>query len=241
MVKLVKLRNKNEYIRVGEVESDLVTYKVALSFPDSVTAVEVVLRYNPGILKVLEVKDLKAFDLVNGGRNVFLSYIDSVNGLIVIDVANFGKIDKVGEIEIASLTFSTQTKDETDVLLACEVITGRGEVYDITRVVKVSTKPEIPTRFELLQNFPNPFNPLTVIRFHVPQRSRVKIKIYDIIGREVSVPIDGEFDAGYYEFVWDSKDGSGKEVASGVYFYVMEAFGGNELLFRQIKKMVIIK
>jgi len=241
MVKLVKLRNKNEYIRVGEVESDLVTYKVALSFPDSVTAVEVVLRYNPGILKVLEVKDLKAFDLVNGGRNVFLSYIDSVNGLIVIDVANFGKIDKVGEIEIASLTFSTQTKDETDVLLACEVITDRGEVYDITRVAKVSTKPEIPTRFELLQNFPNPFNPLTVIRFHVPQRSRVKIKIYDIIGREVSVPIDGEFDAGYYEFVWDSKDGSGKEVASGVYFYVMEAFGGNELLFRQIKKMVIIK
>jgi hypothetical protein len=241
MVKLVKLRNKNEYIRVGEVENDLVTYKVALSFPDSITALEVVLRYNPGILRVLEVKDLKAFDLVNGGRNVFLSYIDSVNGLIVVDVANFGKIDKVGEIEIASLTFSTQTKDETDVLLACEVITGRGEVYDITRVAKVSTKPEIPTRFELLQNFPNPFNPLTVIRFHVPQRSRVKIKIYDIIGREVSVPIDGEFDAGYYEFVWDSKDGSGKEVASGVYFYVMEAFGGNELLFRQIKKMVIIK
>jgi hypothetical protein len=241
MVKLVKLRNKNEYIRVGEVESDLVTYKVALSFPDSVTAVEVVLRYNPGILKVLEVKDLKAFDLVNGGRNVFLSYIDSVNGLIVVDVANFGKIEKVGEIEIASLTFSTQTKDETDVLLACEVITDRGEVYDITRVAKVSTKPEIPTRFELLQNFPNPFNPLTVIRFHVPQRSRVKIKIYDIIGREVSVPIDGEFDAGYYEFVWDSKDGSGKEVASGIYFYVMEAFGGNELLFRQIKKMVIVK
>jgi hypothetical protein len=241
MVKLVKLRNKNEYIRVGEVENDLVTYKVALSFPDSITALEVVLRYNPGILRVLEVKDLKAFDLVNGGRNVFLSYIDSVNGLIVVDVANFGKIDKVGEIEIASLTFSTQTKDETDVLLACEVITGRGEVYDITRVAKVSTKPEIPTRFELLQNFPNPFNPLTVIRFHVPQRSRVKIKIYDIIGREVSVPIDGEFDAGYYEFVWDSKDGSGKEVASGVYFYVMEAFGGNELLFRQIKKMVIVK
>jgi hypothetical protein len=241
MVKLVKLRNKNEYIRVGEVENDLVTYKVALSFPDSVTAVEVVLRYNPGILRVLEVKDLKAFDLVNGGRNVFLSYIDSVNGLIVVDVANFGKIDKVGEIEIASLTFSTQTKDETDVLLACEVITGRGEVYDITRVAKVSTKPEIPTRFELLQNFPNPFNPLTVIRFHVPQRSRVKIKIYDIIGREVSVPIDGEFDAGYYEFVWDSKDGSGKEVSSGIYFYVMEAFGGNELLFRQIKKMVIVK
>jgi urease beta subunit len=241
MVKLVKLRNKNEYIRVGEVESDLVTYKVALSFPDSVTAVEVVLRYNPGILKVLEVKDLKAFDLVNGGRNVFLSYIDSVNGLIVVDVANFGKIEKVGEIEIASLTFSTQTRDETDVLLACEVITDRGEVYDITRVAKVSTKPEIPTRFELLQNFPNPFNPLTVIRFHVPQRSRVKIKIYDIIGREVSVPIDGEFDAGYYEFVWDSKDGSGKEVASGIYFYVMEAFGGNELLFRQIKKMVIVK
>jgi urease beta subunit len=117
MVKLVKLRNKNEYIRVGEVENDLVTYKVALSFPDSITALEVVLRYNPGILRVLEVKDLKAFDLVNGGRNVFLSYIDSVNGLIVVDVANFGKIDKVGEIEIASLTFSTQTKDETDVCL----------------------------------------------------------------------------------------------------------------------------
>jgi len=241
MIEFVRLKDKNLYVRVGDNDKDVVTYKVSLNFPDSITAVEVVLKYNPDILKVLEVRDLKAFNVINDGKNVFLCYVDSSNGLIIINVANFGRLDLVEKIDITTLTFSTHIKDEVGALLACEVITSRGETYDLSKVVKINTKPETPSSFELLQNFPNPFNPITVIRFHVQQRSKVKIKIYDIIGREVLTPIDGDFEAGYYEFVWDSRDKNGNEVASGVYTYVMEAFEEGRLLFRQVRKMVMIK
>lgn len=89
----------------------------------------------------------------------------------------------------------------------------------------------IPDSYELYQNFPNPFNPDTKIKFDLPEQSFVKIKIYDIIGREITTLIKQKLDAGSYEINWDAAN-----YPSGIYFYRIETRN-----FINTKKMVLIK
>lgn len=91
-------------------------------------------------------------------------------------------------------------------------------------------------RFALEQNAPNPFNPTTVIRFTVPEASHVKLVIYDVAGRHVRTLIDEMRTANHYDATWDGKDTHGRAVASGVYFYRMQA-GKHQAT----KKMVMLK
>lgn len=91
----------------------------------------------------------------------------------------------------------------------------------------------IPNEFILGQNYPNPFNPITQITFVVPVESQVKITVYDINGKLVDTPLNTVVPAGRHELVWNANNLS---VASGVYFYKMEAGS-----FLEEKKMVLIK
>lgn len=85
--------------------------------------------------------------------------------------------------------------------------------------------------FRLEQNYPNPFNPGTVIRFAVPERIMVTLKVYDIIGREIAALINEEMDAGLYEQSFDAS-----QLSSGIYIYRLSA--GAKVLS---KKMMFIK
>src|SRR4030095_9510106 len=89
---------------------------------------------------------------------------------------------------------------------------------------------QIPIKYKLYQNFPNPFNPLTTIKFDIPKDGNVSIKIYDITGREL-FGINEYKQAGSYSVVFD-----GKNYASGLYLYRIES--GN---YVETKKMVLIK
>lgn len=90
----------------------------------------------------------------------------------------------------------------------------------------------LPTEFALYQNFPNPFNPATVITYDLPKDVKVTVKIYDLLGREVVALVNNEFkNAGRYELNWNA----GK-YASGVYIYRIEA--GNYI---KTRKMILIK
>jgi hypothetical protein len=95
-----------------------------------------------------------------------------------------------------------------------------------------SVSGEIPNSFSLQQNYPNPFNPSTNIRFDMPKNDYVTLKVYDIIGREIRTLLKNEYvSAGVKEVVFD-----GSDVASGVYFYRIEA--GD---FKATKKMMLVK
>jgi len=86
----------------------------------------------------------------------------------------------------------------------------------ITSVERVSS--DLPTGYSLSQNYPNPFNPSTAIRFSVPQRSFVTLRIFDLLGREVTTLVSEEIDAGPYTTQWNALG-----MASGVYFYRLQA------------------
>jgi len=88
-----------------------------------------------------------------------------------------------------------------------------------------------PTKFALCQNFPNPFNASTIIKYDLPKQSQVAIGIYDILGRKVETLINKQQQAGYHQVVWNANDAS-----SGIYFYEIQA--GDYI---DSKKMILLK
>jgi hypothetical protein len=90
---------------------------------------------------------------------------------------------------------------------------------------------QVPQQFELSQNYPNPFNPQTIIKFSVAVKSKVKLIIYDAIGREVDLLVDEWLEPGFYEAEYNTN-----KLSSGVYYY---KFFTKD--FSKTKKMVLIK
>ena len=89
----------------------------------------------------------------------------------------------------------------------------------------------MPGDFILYQNYPNPFNPSTKIKFELNNRSFVQLSIFDMLGREITKLVDGEFESGSHEVTFDAK-----ELASGIYFY--KILVGNK---QEVKKLILSK
>ncbi len=103
---------------------------------------------------------------------------------------------------------------------------------DLTNaLVSVESNEQSPSKFALYNNYPNPFNPTTTIKYEIPKTVNVSLKIYDLLGREVRTLINQEQKPGFYEIPFGSS-----ELSSGIYFYVLRA--GN---FMQTKKMILLK
>lgn len=111
--------------------------------------------------------------------------------------------------------------DASDAIFSIRVQTGVGDQ---------------PRVFALHQNYPNPFNPMTRIAYSVKDACHMSVKIYDISGRLIRVLVDSAVPAGRYEVVWDGRDAGGRTVASGIYFYRLDAGS-----FRQTRKMVLLR
>ena len=90
---------------------------------------------------------------------------------------------------------------------------------------------EIPVNYNLYQNYPNPFNPVTNIKFDLPKNGSVTLKVFNILGRELTTLVNEKIGAGSYETEWD-----GLGYPSGVYFYKLQA--GN---YSETKSMILIK
>ncbi|MFI5211924.1 MAG: SBBP repeat-containing protein [Ignavibacteria bacterium] len=99
----------------------------------------------------------------------------------------------------------------------------------VTAIEPVSS--EIPKEYKLYDNYPNPFNPSTKIKFDLPKDSYVKLSFYDVTGKTVAVPVNGNISAGSYVYDFTPKD-----LASGVYLFRIDAGG-----FSDVRKMVLVK
>jgi hypothetical protein len=98
-------------------------------------------------------------------------------------------------------------------------------------LVDVKTGPQSPTTFVLEQNYPNPFNPTTVVSCHSPAAGRIRLVVYDVLGREIKVLMDERKDPGTYKVTWDARD-----CASGVYIYRMTAG-----TYTESRKMMLLR
>ncbi len=95
---------------------------------------------------------------------------------------------------------------------------------------------ELPKNFSIIQNYPNPFNPQTTIRYSVPTKGRVQLKIFNIRGESVRVLLDEVRLPGEYLITWDGKNQQGKAAASGIYLLQLQADG-----ITQLQKMTLIR
>jgi len=102
---------------------------------------------------------------------------------------------------------------------------------DIIVGVEDSEDNIIVEEFTLEQNYPNPFNPITKIKYQIPELSFVSIKVYDVLGNEITTLVNEERPAGTYELTWNATN-----LPSGVYFYRLQAG-----FFVETKKMVLLR
>jgi protocatechuate 3,4-dioxygenase beta subunit len=95
---------------------------------------------------------------------------------------------------------------------------------------------ELPTTYDLAQNFPNPFNPETSVKYQVPVRTNVSLRVYNALGQEVRTLVNEVKGAGVYSAVWDGKDNHGRQLTTGIYLVRLEA--GD---FVMTRKMAMVK
>jgi hypothetical protein len=101
----------------------------------------------------------------------------------------------------------------------------------VTGVANGETLLKLPDAFALYQNYPNPFNPSTTIRFDLPKASFVRVRLYDLLGRQIVTLMEEKLAAGNHKLEFD-----GSFLSSGIYFYYLEADG-----FVQAMKMTLIE
>jgi len=103
---------------------------------------------------------------------------------------------------------------------------------------------EVPTEFLLFQNYPNPFNPVTTISYALPVNGFVTLKVYDMLGREISVLVNEFQNAGIYKSEFPNINNTFSQISSGIYFYKLVAYSTssvNNVTFSNVKKMILIK
>ncbi len=132
---------------------------------------------------------------------------------------------------------------DTVLIYHSDTTTASPRMARITGTVATVAVPddrERPQAFYLEPNFPNPFNPSTVIRYQLAERSAVSLKIYNLLGQEIVSLVKGYYPAGHYQTVWNGRDDSGKSVSGGVYIYRLQAFADGQSHV-QSRKMILIK
>lgn len=134
---------------------------------------------------------------------------------------------------LRSVMFKNSASSPIKTTREISLVVNDGQLNSNTLTRKITI---IPSVFFLYHNYPNPFNPSTTIAYSLPQRSKVNLVVYDILGRRVAELINREEDAGYYRYNYNAGN-----LASGVYIYVLTTKGVNGKEFISAKKMILLK
>jgi len=231
----VNLKGAASKVVVGQISLSgdrSVVVPVIVKNAKALCGLELSINFNPQVLTVKSVDNSEDFDL-------FFPSIYNRAGRVTIGCVPSLRMEKSlqpGNHQIANITFEIDvSKLEQSAVLALSDVS----LYDldVNRLPAewqsgwVKATLSLPKDYILEQNFPNPFNPVTQIRYALPHNGKVRLEIYNIVGEKVAVLVDGQQEAGYRSVTWDAKN-----VASGVYFCKLSAGP-----FTAIKKMVILR
>ncbi len=183
--------------------------------------------------------ELVSFNATTNGNSVLLNWVTAseVNnrGFEIERRYNDNLWSSIGYVSGKGTTSEMQYYSYTDKNLQTGSYTYRLKQLDFDGSYAYSNEVEVdisaPVVFELSQNYPNPFNPATTITYSIPQASQVSLKVFNMLGQEVAILVNGVKDAGVHKV---DLDASG--LSSGIYFYQLEAGS-----FKQVKKMTLLK
>jgi hypothetical protein len=109
-------------------------------------------------------------------------------------------------------------------------------VFTFTTAVDDDDVADIPKAYKLFSNYPNPFNPTTMIQYYVPTESKVTLQIFNVMGILVKTLVNDVQGAGQKSVMWNGRNNAGQQVSSGVYLYILTGEG-----FLQTRKMMLLK
>ncbi len=204
------------------------------SYPDLIYSAEITFTFDPTLMTL----DTIIFDssIFNEWGGMVYS-IDNNLGVCILAGAGASAVNTQGKI--MNLTFSIS---DTIVLINPEhyvqlsrFMLNEDLLFPIATGIYDNFH-DLPENFTLKQNYPNPFNPTTTIEFSLNRAADVTLSIYNITGQNVKTLQHGRLRAGTHSYIWDGRNQFSKKVASGTYFYKLQADEG-----MLIKKMVLLK
>ncbi len=177
--------------------------------------------YESVLIKLTGVKVVDTLDVYNEWRVANIGY----DSLVVGHHSSYSYIPSLGDslnltgpLNYAHCNYKIEPRDDDDI-----------EIVDLG--IKLSELPAVPASFSLSQNYPNPFNPVTQISFSLPDKAKVRLVVYNIVGQKVAELVNGKLDAGSYRVSWDAKGFTG-----GIYFGRLRAGASEDVI-----KMILLK
>ena len=205
-----------------------------IEYSGPVRGFEFELEYDPALVKV------HSPGLSNFQDHVMVSSKESGTGVLKILAADL----QGGAIEGLDRSFITipvefighQYQVAPVSMEGIKLAGADGSLVNVVARTTTSDVKVIPGEFALQQNFPNPFNPSTEIRYDLPEEGFVNLAIYNMMGQKVRTLRSETMQPGYHSMVWDGRNDVGSQVATGMYFYSIHTGS-----FQATKKMLFLK
>jgi hypothetical protein len=203
-----------------------------IEIPDEkISAVSVLLKFDPDVFTF---DSLAFLPEKISSDDITLAYFDSARGEVIIDYAKLSGEPGNNYSLTSRIDCNFDALKHSDSLSVSYIAYDKQFTPTYSKKV-VYTLHELPNTYKLYQNYPNPFTPTTTILYDVPVKSKVTLKVYDILGREIATLVNEVKKAGSYKTIFNANF-NGRRLASGVYFYRIVA--GK---YVATKKMIILK
>lgn len=200
-------------------EDKKMSIPIQLNDADAVYSVDLRLKYDE---KIINIDDVKS-SLPEGW--IVMHNIDGAYLNVAMAGVNPLPSGAIGSIII-------------DILEPSEEINFTGEVKlneSSPQSIEIDLR-ALPFEYDLSQNYPNPFNPVTTIKYQLPEVTEVNLTVYNQLGQVVKTLVKTEQEAGYYKVQWNGTNDFGRQIASGVYLFRIQAGS-----FVDVKKMIFLK
>ncbi|MEW5874479.1 MAG: putative Ig domain-containing protein [Candidatus Zixiibacteriota bacterium] len=211
------------------------SYRLSTETEVDIAGAQIAVAYDP------RVGAIGAPQLEDDASGLSLQYRDDGSGhltaLLLYNPNEAGSVIRTGQSKVLRIPLTGSPASVAPVTLRSIKLAATD-----ASEIEVESASAVPRSFTLMQNYPNPFNPSTRIAFTISGAqsaatvSRVRLDIFNVLGQRVTTLVDSHLEPGQYEFEWDGRDRSGNTMASGLYFYRLQADGRAET-----KKMVLLK
>lgn len=172
-----------------------------------------------------------------GGAQACLSYDGSQAAAIQFE-GTFGSGTVPGKLLYLAFPFETIEGELTRHQVMARVFNF---FFGLTAIGENDPPSELPASFALLPNYPNPFNPETVLSYQLPVVCEVDLTIYNLLGEKVAQLVAGRQPAGTYQVLWNGRSQSGAALASGVYLARFSAVAEGQQPYRETRKLLLVK
>ncbi len=209
--------------------------RVRIDNAEQVHAFGLVVEYNPTKMEFLKASEGPGHFLeMNGSQAELFTVLYRDRGLVVVGNALTSGTAVSGHGTLAELHFRLIAHRGALVTVTETYLRNEGNSRKVSNQASTTV---VPRTFALEANFPNPFNPSTTIEYALPISAPVRLYVYDVLGQRIRTLVSGSSQVpGYYRINWDGRDDARRAVASGLYFYRIEAGS-----FSQVRKMTLLK